>query len=337
MVEIEGEIDTEKFESYREAAFTDLGKEYEIDGFRKGTVPVAILQKKIPEMHILEEMAQRAIGDLYPLVLEEYKIQAIGAPAVKVKKIAQGNPLVFAIETAVIPEFTLPDYSKIASTITKEKVEDVSEKELTDTIAEVQKMHAHREAHGDEPHEHETGKENEEYPLPEITDEFVQKLGDFKTVEDFKNKIKENLTLEKAGRAKSKQRAVLIEKILAATTIEIPSILIEYELDRFVEQMKSDIARMGMTYEDYLKHLTKTEAEMRESYKADTEKKIKTEFILAEIGKVEKLEPDAAKVSSHVDEIMKAYANVDITQAQAYVRNMMQNETVIEFLESKMK
>ncbi len=185
MVEIEGEIDAEKFESYRQAAFADLGKEYEIDGFRKGTVPTAILEKKIPEMHILEEMAQRAIGDLYPLVLEEYKIQAIGAPAVKIKKIAQGNPLLFSLETAVIPEFTLPDYVKIAEGITKEKADVVSEKELADTIAEVQKMHAHREAHGDGPHEHEEGKEDEEYPLPEVTDEFVQKLGDFKTVEDF--------------------------------------------------------------------------------------------------------------------------------------------------------
>jgi antitoxin component YwqK of YwqJK toxin-antitoxin module len=38
-----------------------------------------------------------------------------------------------------------------------------------------------------------------------------------------------------------------------------------------------------------------------------------------------------------VEGIMQAYQNVDKIQAEAYVKNMLQNETVIEFLESKMK
>ncbi len=333
MVEIGGEISSEVFESYRESALRELGHGIEIDGFRKGSAPQALIEKQIPEMHVLEEMAQRAIQTIYPTILEEHDIQAIGAPAVKIKKIAKGSPLVFALETAVIPEFKLPDYVKIAGTIKKEAGEEVSEKEIEDTLLEIRKMHGHKEAHGDQPHEH----TDEEFPIPDLTDEFVQKLGDFKTVEDFKNKVKENLGLEKEGRAKSKTRAAMLEKILSETPMEIPNLLVEYELDRFMEQMKGDISRMGLTYEDYLKHLTKTEDEMRESYKADTEKKIKTEFILAEIGKVEKLEPDPVKVGEQVEGIMQAYQNVDKLQAEAYVKNMLQNETVIEFLESKMK
>lgn len=334
VVEIEGEIDAEKFESYREAALAELGRDFEIDGFRKGSVPKAILEKKVPEMYVLEEMAQRAIQELYPKVLEEHDIKAIGAPAVKIKKIAKGNPLVFSLETAVIPDIALPDYKKISVSVKKETAESVTEKEIEDTILEIRKMHGHREAHGEGPHEH---TEDEDFPLPEMNDEFVQKLGDFKTVEEFTNKVKENLTLEKEGRAKSKTRAQLIENILKDTTIELPDMLVEYELDRFVEQMKGDIARMGLTYEDYLKHLTKTEEEMRESYRADTEKKIKTEFILAEIGKKENLEPDPKKVGEQVEGIMQAYRNVDQAQAEAYVKNMLQNETVLEFLESQMK
>ncbi len=333
IVEIEGEITAEKFESYREQAFTYLTKNIEIDGFRKGAAPKALLEKQVPEMHVLEEMAERAIQELYPKVLVEHKIDAIGHPAVKIKKIAPNNPLVFSLETAVLPVVTLPDYNKLVSAIKKETPDQVTEEEIEKTILEIRKMRAHKDAHGDEPHEH---AENEPEPeLPELNDEFVQKLGDFKTVDEFKEKVKENLTLEKEGRAKSKTRALLMETLVENTDITLPDILVEYELDKFMEQMKNDITRMGLSYEEYLKHLTKTEEEMRDTYRVDTIKKVKTEFILSEIGKKENIEADETKVGEQVEGIMQAYVNMDRANVEQYVKNILQNEAVVEFLESK--
>ncbi len=333
IVEIEGEITAEKFESYREQAFTYLTKNIEIDGFRKGTAPKALLEKQVPEMHVLEEMAERAIQELYPKVLVEHKIDAIGHPAVKIKKIAPNNPLVFSLETAVLPVVTLPDYDKLVKAIKKDGAEKVTDKEVEDTILEIRKMRAHNEAHGEGPHEH---AENEPEPeLPELNEEFVQKLGGFKTVDEFKEKVAENLTLEKEGRAKSKTRAEIMTALADNTTLEVPDILVEYELDKFMEQMKNDVTRMGLSYEEYLKHLTKTEEEMRDTYRADTIKKVKTEFILAEIAKKENIEADSEKVGEQVEGIMQAYVNMDRANVEQYVKNMLQNEAVIEFLESK--
>jgi FKBP-type peptidyl-prolyl cis-trans isomerase (trigger factor) len=335
IVEIESEISAEKFESYREQSFDYLSKGIELDGFRKGTAPKALLAKHIPEMHILEEMANRAIGELYPQILTEHKIDAIGHPAVKIKKIAANNPLVFSLETAVLPVIVLPDYTKLVTTIKKEKGDEVTDTEIEDTLLEIRKMHGHREAHGDDAtHEH---TEGEEHPIPELNDEFVQKLGDFKTVADFTAKVKENLTLEKEGRAKSKTRAMIMDILEKNTPIDIPDILVEYELDKFMGQMKNDIERMGLSYEEYLKHLTKTEDEMRATYRDDTVKKIKSEFILAEIGKKENIEPDEKKVGEQVEAIMQAYVNMDKVNVEAYVKNLLQNEAVVEFLENLVK
>jgi FKBP-type peptidyl-prolyl cis-trans isomerase (trigger factor) len=333
IVEIEGEISAEKFESYREQSFDYLTKGIELDGFRKGTAPKALLSKHVPEMHVLEEMANRAIGELYPQILTEHKIDAIGHPAVKIKKIATNNPLIFSLETAVLPVVVLPDYMKLVGTIKKDTPEKVTDEEIETTLLEVRKMRAHNEAHGEGPHEH---AENEpEIPLPEMNDEFVQKLGDFKTVDEFKAKVTENLSLEKEGRAKSKTRAAIMETLASNTDIDVPDILVEYELDKFMEQMKNDVTRMGLSYEEYLKHLTKTEEEMRASYRADTIKKIKSEFILVEIAKKENIEADAEKVGEQVEGIMQAYVNMDRANVEQYVKNMLQNEAVIEFLESK--
>lgn len=333
IVEISGSVSAEIFESYRDEALAYLGRDYEIDGFRKGSVPKELLAKKLPEMFVLEEMAQRAIEKVYRQVLTEKEIPAIGAPKVHIKKIATGNDLEFSLEVATIPEVTLPDYTGLVSKIEKQAADEVTEKEIEDTLLEIRKMHGHKEAHGDEPHEH---SGDETFDIPELTDEFVQKLGNFKNVEEFTAKVKENLTLEKQGRAKSATRAKMVQTLLDNSTLDIPEMLVEYELDRFMEQMKHDIAGMGLSYEEYLKHLTKTEEEMRAQYKADTEKKVKTEFILAEIAKKENITPDEVKVGEQVEGIMQAYKNVDRENVRAYVINMLQNEAVLEFLESKL-
>ena len=41
--------------------------------------------------------------------------------------------------------------------------------------------------------------------LPELTDGFVQTLGDFKTVQEFKDKVRENILLEKENESRAKK------------------------------------------------------------------------------------------------------------------------------------
>ena len=59
-IEIEGELEAEIFESDFKIALKKLGANVEIDGFRKGKVPESVLISKIPEVRILEEMAELA-------------------------------------------------------------------------------------------------------------------------------------------------------------------------------------------------------------------------------------------------------------------------------------
>ena len=69
-VEIEGELEKEAFESYFNKALKKLGEELEVDGFRKGKAPESVLLKHIPEIKILEEMAEMALGEHYGKILE---------------------------------------------------------------------------------------------------------------------------------------------------------------------------------------------------------------------------------------------------------------------------
>ena len=115
-LKIEGEIPFSELEAERAAAIKHLGAKVKLDGFRDGHIPPAVLEKHLGEMTILAEMAERAIGHMYPHILEAHEIDAIGYPQISITKIAAGNPLEFTATVAVWPTISLPDYEQIAKT-----------------------------------------------------------------------------------------------------------------------------------------------------------------------------------------------------------------------------
>ena len=124
-IEIEGELDSVVFESYFSKALKMLGENLKLDGFRKGKIPENVLLSNIPEAQILGEMAEMALGEYYPKILEENKIDAISRPEISITKLARKNPLGFKIKTAVLPIIKLPDYKNSAKKI----ISSIPEKE----------------------------------------------------------------------------------------------------------------------------------------------------------------------------------------------------------------
>jgi len=349
-IEIEGEIEAEIFESYFTKALKKLGDNLKLDGFRKGKIPEAVMLSNIPEINILEEMAEMTLSEYYPKIIAEEKIDAISRPEISITKLARKNPLGFKIKTAVLPEIKLPDYKEIAKKIiggitSEEKNIEVSDKELEDTIMDIRKSrapkvhmaeHAHKDPSADEAGGEEHKPEEKISPeIPELNDEFVKALGPFKDVADFKAKLKENIKLEKGNQLKEKKRLKIIEKIIEESTIDVPEILIEVELDKILYRMESDITQMGLKFEDYLKHLNKTTADLRKEFKNDGEKKAKFALILNEIAKVEKIIADKEEVAKEVAHILEHYKDADPERAQMHAENVLTNEKIFQFLENQ--
>lgn len=345
-VEIEGELDADLFETYYTRALRKLGENLKIDGFRKGKVPESVLISKIPEIKILEEMAELALGEHYPKIVAgevgSDKIDAIGRPEIAITKLARKNPLGFKIKTAILPEIKLPDYRNIAKkviseTTDKEKDTTVSDEDVENTIMDIRKSRAPKIKMATSPQPSpETGEgEMPEPELPELNDEFVQALGPFKDVEDFKIKLKENIKIEKENQVKEKTRLKIIEKIIDGSVIDVPNILIEVELDKILYKMESDITQMGLKFEDYLKHLNKTKEELRKEFRNDGEKKAKLALSLNEIAKVEKIIPDGGQVAQEVAHILEHYKDADPERAQMHAENVLTNEKIFTFLENQ--
>lgn len=334
-ISIEVSIPAEIFSSYKEKALNRIGQEIEIDGFRKGKAPANLVEKELKPMALLEEMANMAIDEELPKILMEQKIDAIGRPMIGVTKIAEGNPLEFTVTLAVVPDIKLPDYKKIAKEENTNIVEvSVSDEELEGAIKELKKARAHNEIHqsGAE-HNHEEF-EKQEFDST-LTNEYVKGLGDFKDVAEFKEKFRENIKNEKSGREAQKRRVSIIEKIIEKTEVELPEILVENELENLLARLKNDIEMSGLQFDQYLTHIKKSEGDIRSDLKIDAEKRAKSELLLIEIAKAEKIEPNKEEVDSETKRLIQTYQNVDPLRARAYVVNMLLNDAVFKFLDAQ--
>jgi len=354
-VEIIGVLEVAEFEKYEGKALERITERIELPGFRKGKVPATMVKDAVPEMELLEEMAEAALQDNYGKILEENKIDAIGHPQISITKIGKGSDLEFKIITAVLPEIKLGNYKKIAGEQTKKeefkKEVVVEEAEVEKVINDLRKMRAEqaqgKEAHvGHENmteeehaklHENDSNekKEIEESEWPAFDDEFVKSFGDFKTADEFKDKIKSNLGIEKKTEQKDKLRLAIIEEVVKQSEGEIPEILIQSETDKIMYRLQADIENVGFKFEDYLKQIGKTEEELRNEWRPEAEKRAKLQMIVHTISREEKLAPTEEEIEKDVTQITTMYKDADPTRARAYVEQMLGNEKVFHFLEQQ--
>ena len=346
-VEILGVLEAAEFEKYEGKALERIGERLELPGFRKGKAPVDMIKGTVPEMELLEEMAEAALQESYVKILEENKIDAIGHPQIAITKIGKGSDLEFKIVTAVLPEMKLPDYKKISQE--QNKKEDykkeivVDEAEVEKTILELRKMRAEQtKGVNHEGHENMTEEEHaashanipeSEYPV--FDDAFAKTFGAFESVEAFKEKIRGNMRIEKETEQKDKLRMAIVEELVKQTEGEIPEILISSETDKIMFRLQADITNAGFKFEDYLKQISKTEADLRNEWRSEAEKRAKLQMIIHTISEKEKLNPTEEEIEKDVTQITTMYKDADPTRARAYVEQMLENEKVFKFLETQ--
>lgn len=354
-VKITGELPYVELKSERNAALVSLGKNIELDGFRKGHVPTPVLEKHLGEMTILSEMAERAIAHAYPHIIEEHKIEAIGHPQIEVTKIAPENPLAFTVIVSVVPAFTLPDYKEIAKEVNKNRPSDeVTDEELDEKIKEIQKQKrayekmqniAAKNTEGTEatelptPESEETkAADDKDAPLPELTDEYVKTLGQpgqFETVDDFKNKLREHIEIEKKQHNAAKHRADITDAIIEKTEITLPQILIDSEINQMLAQMQEDLDRAELKMDDYLTHIKKTKEDLKAEWTPAAVKRAELQLVLNEIAKAEEIVPDADKVNVQTKELLERFKDADEHRVRLYVASVLLNEEVMKTLEGK--
>lgn len=345
-LEFVGVLPYEEFLAHEQNALEKISKTLEIDGFRKGAVPVSVAKQHIQDLVLLEAMAEEALMKAYGDIITTHAPNAIGRPEITITKIARDNPLEFKVVVSVLPEIKLPDYKKIAKEENEinNKAEEIviTDEEIDKSLDELRKlrtkMNKNKEAEnvveGESKEDGEVKEEDQkDETLPELNDEFAKSFGEeFKTLGDLKDKIRQNMFLEKKLIKDDKVRVKIAEKIIEGVQISLPEIIIEAELERMKHQMESELVQGGLNFEDYLKNLGKTLEDIKTEWRPSAEKRVKLQLALDEIAKLEDIKPNEDKINLEVAQLKAYYKDIDESRAKIYVESQLKNEAVFAFL-----
>ena len=135
-----------------------------------------------------------------------------------------------------------------------------------------------------------TVKEIKVKEIPALDDEFAKDLG-FDKLADYKADVKARLQKKADDEAMNEENEAILTAIVDATNIDIPDCMVEEELDRFVGNMKANMAQYGLKFEDYLTYAQTTEEDIRKERREASIKELKIGMVIEAIVKKENLVP----------------------------------------------
>jgi trigger factor len=138
-----------------------------------------------------------------------------------------------------------------------------------------------------------TLKEVKKKVMPELNDEFAKDIGDHKTVDELKARIKEDIEVRKKNEQISAQREQLLSSLIEAHSFDVPEGMVERELNSMARQQVTRMARQGIDVQKAFDI-----AKFREEHRGLAVKRVRGTLILDAISEKEKIEVSDDEVTA---------------------------------------
>ena len=171
-----------------------------------------------------------------------------------------------------------------------------------------------------------------ELELPELNDEFAQKLSpEFKTLDILKEEIRKSLTAREEKRVDSQLKERLLDKIAEGLNIELPQVMVDSETDAYLERFKMNVRGTGGS----LEKLGIPEQKLRENFEPMSRKRVKEILMLSQIAKQENIDLTEEDVGEGFKEIAESMGQEPETVKKFYESKGLMDSLKDQFLEEK--
>ena len=123
------EVPYEELKPSLDAAYTSIGSQIQVPGFRRGHVPHQVIDQRVGRVSVIQEAVNNKLNDFYREAITESGRVPMAQPEVEVTELpnvsgAQGGQLVFTAEVVVRPEIELPELDSLEVTVDSVDVTD---------------------------------------------------------------------------------------------------------------------------------------------------------------------------------------------------------------------
>lgn len=178
--------------------------------------------------------------------------------------------------------------------------------------------------------------------LPELDDEFARDVGeDFDSLSALRQHIKEKILAEKEQALEGNISDRIMQKLLEANQFEVPSRLVQHEINEYIKQTEETLQRGGLS----LEAAGISRAETEERYRETAVKRVRGDFILKKIAEQEDIKVLDEDLNNGFARIAKQY-NMTVSEVKGYFKNRddmlpfmneLLNEKILKFLRNEAK
>ena len=166
--------------------------------------------------------------------------------------------------------------------------------------------------------------------VPAIDDELAKDVSEFETLEELKADIRARKLEQAEKQAASAFEQAVVEKVAANATVEVPSALVDVELDQQMQNFAYQLQMSGYSVEQYAQMMGGDMNTMRQAFRPMAEKQAKTNVVLAKVAEVEGITVSEEEIEAELQKMAESY-ELEL----AKIKEMVPVEEVTESLKTR--
>ena len=173
--------------------------------------------------------------------------------------------------------------------------------------------------------------------LPELNDDFAKEVGEFKTIYEIKQRIREGMEQDRKQEAERGAKDKLLAELIRRNDFDVPEALVERQVDLRLERGLRALAAQGMSQE----HMKKMDfGRLRAGQRDQAIQEVKASLLLEKIADSENIQVGDEEIDREVEALAKQTnqaaddirARLTKDGALDRIRNRIRNEKALEFL-----
>jgi len=137
--------------------------------------------------------------------------------------------------------------------------------------------------------------------LPEVDEAFAKGLGiEGATVQGLRDSVRKNLEREVRTRVLARNKAAVMDALVAAAQLELPKALVANELERLMAAAREDLKKRGIKDAE-------TAPLPQDLFQAQAERRVRLGLVVAELVRTHNLQAKPEQLQAHIEEMSQSY------------------------------
>jgi trigger factor len=176
---------------------------------------------------------------------------------------------------------------------------------------------------------------------PELTEAFLEELGDFESEKELRDFVRDSLTRQADYRTEQALRTSVVEALAGTASFELPPELVKRQTMRELERKVLELRRSGFDEDNVRRFVNAT----KQNAQASTESALREHFILEQIAEEEEVDAEASDYDHEISLIAeqsdqperRVRARLEKGGQMDALRNQIVERKVIEMIVEKAK